>query len=428
MTDDDDRKYELERAHRGPWTSTPCLDGGGGILAFAAVACVLWWRHHAAVAGSREQYETATATRGSIETLIAATGTIEPRNYVDVGTQVSGQVEHLDVEVGSRVQAGQRLAQIDPTVYRASVDARRALLRNQLATRAEYQAQLDLARLQLARQRSLAQAAATSDETLETADANVRVARARLDSVQATIEQTRSALRADEANLGYTRIYAPMSGVVVSVSTRQGQTLNASQQTPVLLRIADLSMMTVEAQVSEGDVGKLFKGMDVYFSTLGSNERWRGKLAKVEPTPAVVNNVVLYKARFEVPNVDARLLPQMTAQVFFVRDRAQDALIVPAAAVVMANDAGEGGDARTPGGAPDPAWTALVMEADRSASNARIPPVRAARRGTVRVLGPSGALETRTVSVGIDNRANVQVLSGLKEGERVLVGSSGETR
>ncbi|MDP9649653.1 efflux RND transporter periplasmic adaptor subunit [Paraburkholderia caledonica] len=395
------------------------------LLACAAVGAGLWWRQRAA-ADARAQFETATVKRDRIETLIAAMGTIEPRNYVDVGTQVSGQIKRIDVEVGSVVHSGQPLAEIDPTVYRAAVDARRASLRNQFATHAEYVAQFDLARLQLARQRSLAQALATSSEALETAEANVRIARARVDSMRATIEQTQSALQADEASLGFTRIYAPMSGVVVSVPTRQGQTLNASQQTPVLLRIADLSTMTVEAQVSEGDVGKLYKGMDVYFSTLGGSERWTGKLAKVEPTPTVVNNVVLYKARFDVSNVDNRLLPQMTAQVFFVRNRAEDALVVPASAVALSADtSGATSPARH---APDLGWTALVTRSGDAASDARVPPALAARTGTARVLRPDGAIETRIVSVGIDNRANAQILRGLRAGERVIVGTAGETR
>ncbi|KVL13202.1 efflux RND transporter periplasmic adaptor subunit [Burkholderia ubonensis] len=398
---------------------------GAALLACAAAVGGIWWQRHAA-AGAGQRYDTAVVGRGSIEELVAATGTIVPRNYVDVGAQVSGQVKALDVGVGKVVQAGDRLAEIDPTVYLANVDARHALLRNQLATRAEREAQLDLALLQLARQQALSREQATSGEALQIAEANARIARAQLGAVRATIEQTQSALRADEANLGYTKIYAPMSGVVVSISARQGQTLNASQQTPVILRIADLSTMTVEAQVSEGDVGKLYKGMDVYFSTLGGSGRWRGKLDKVEPTPTVVNNVVLYKALFDVSNPDSRLLPQMTAQAFFVRDHADDALVVPVAAVAM-RETGEPAP-RGAGAPPDPAWTALVTDAlgARSGAPARRAPVP--RTGTVRVVGPDGTVGTRTVTAGIDNRANVEILSGLKAGERVIVGAAGASR
>src|SRR5690606_34112149 len=131
-----------------------------------------------------------------------------------------------------------------------------------------------------------------------------------------------------------TRIVAPMAGTVVSITARQGQTLNANQQAPTILRIADLSTMTVETQVSEADIGRLRLGMDVWFTTLGANgQRWESQLRRTDPTPTVTNNVVLYNALFDVPNADRRLMTQMTAQVFFVVARAEDAITVPLAAL-----------------------------------------------------------------------------------------------
>src|SRR5204863_4562385 len=127
------------------------------------------------------------------------------------------------------------------------------------------------------------------------AAATLRSAKAQIDVLKAQGDQTRSSLRGDEANLNYTKIYAPMSGTVVSQAAKQGQTLNANQQAPIVMRIADLSTMTVQAQVSEADVPKLRVGMDVYFTTLGGdNRRFYGKLRQIPPTPTVVNNVVLY--------------------------------------------------------------------------------------------------------------------------------------
>ena len=143
-----------------------------------------------------------------------------------------------------------------------------------------------------------------------------------------------STLRGDEANLGYTKIYAPIAGTVVSQAAKQGQTLNANQQAPIVMRIADLSTMTVQAQVSEADVPKLRVGMDVYFTTLGGdNRRFYGKLRQIPPTPTVVNNVVLYDALFDVANPNQALMTQMTAQVFFVAASAKDAVLVPLAAL-----------------------------------------------------------------------------------------------
>src|SRR5690606_31399405 len=205
-----------------------------------------------------------------------------------------------------------------------------------------------LAEIQYTRQKNLFAEDATTREALQQAEASLRSARAQIEAIQAQIEQTQSTLRADEANLNYAKIYAPMSGTVVSVTARQGQTLNANQSAPTILRVADLSTMTVQTQVSEAEVGKLRKDMEVYFTTLGSQgRRWYGKLRKLEPTPTVTNNVVLYNALFDVPNRNQALLPNMTTQVFFIASSAKDTLLVPTAAVTLTR-AGGGAAGRSP--------------------------------------------------------------------------------
>lgn len=414
----------------------------GLLLAGCVAGGLAVWRKGFVPASEASRYETAVVERGGIEELVAATGTIQPHDYVDVGTQVSGQLKKINVEIGSAVRVGDLLAEIDPTVYRANVDARRALLRHQTAIREEREAQLYLTELQFARQKSLSGSNAASLEALQIAEANMRVARAQLASVQALIEQTQSALRADEANLDYAKIYAPMDGIVVSISARQGQTLNAAQQTPVILRIADLSTMTVQAQVSEGDVSRLRSGMDVYFSTFGSEgERWHGKLRRIEPTPTVTNNVVLYNALFDVANDGYRLLPQMTAQVFFVSSHASDALVVPAPAVTMRS--GDDGHPSEQGPAQEksagtaiapPVWRQAngdegkVQAAEQGAplwDGIGAYPPRGPRMGSVRVVRADGSIEARTVRIGINNRKEMQILSGLEAGERVVVGGQG---
>ena len=250
---------------------------------------------------------------------MTATGILQPREYVDVGTQVSGQLEALHVDIGSRVKAGQLIAEIDPTVYRSHVEADEAQLRTQQAQLQDKQAQLTLAEQQHQRQVNLMKDNATTQDALQTAEAALGSAMAQIDVLKAQIEQTQSTLRGDQANLSYTTIYAPMSGTVVAQSAKQGQTLNANQQAPIIVRIADLSTMTVQSQVSEPDVASLSPGMPVYFTTLGDpSKRWYGKLRQINPTPETVNNVVLYDALFDVDNKDDGLMTQMTAQVFLV--------------------------------------------------------------------------------------------------------------
>jgi len=323
---------------------------------------------------------TVLVERGHLEDTVSATGTVQPRDYVDVGTQVSGQVKSLHVEIGQMVKKGELLAEIDPTVYLSKVDADQAQLANLQAQLSDRQAQLKLAEQKAQRQANMMRERATTTEAVQTAEAELQSAQAQINALKAQIQMTRSTLRGDQANLGYTKIYAPMAGTVVTQAAKEGQTLNANQSAPIVLRIADLSTMTVQTQVSEADVSRLRLGMPVYFTTLGDQrKRWYGKLRQIYPTPDVVNNVVLYNALFDVPNPDGTLMTQMTTQVFFVVAEAKDAVVVPMSALRRAG----------PG------------------------------KATVNLLNSDGKVETREVEIGVTNRVSAQVLSGLQPGERV---------
>jgi macrolide-specific efflux system membrane fusion protein len=408
--------------------------GGAGYY-----GCTAW----NGASSSAAQYTTAVVQRGDLEDTVTATGILQPRDYVDVGTQVSGQVKKLYAEVGSTVKSGQLLAEIDPTVYTSKVDADRAQIRTQEAQLADKQAQLALAEQQYKRQMNLQRENATTQDAVDSAAAALRSAKAQIDVLKAQADQTRSALRGDEANLSYTKIYAPMSGTVVSQTTKQGQTLNANQQAPIVLRIADLATMTVQSQVSEADVSKLKVGMDVYFTTMGNQaKRWYGTLRQIEPTPVTVNNVVLYNALFDVENPDRALMTQMTAQVFFVTAQAKDAVQVPITALrgIGAGErrranAGEGAsgkaaDRRAASGSDGAATKGAGDGArTRSAGGSRAtdtdPRVRFANgRAMVRVVKPDGTLEDREVKVGVMSRVTAQIVSGLEAGEQVVTGSA----
>ena len=375
-------------------------------------------------------YQFSTVQRGDIEDVVTATGTLQPRDYVDVGAQVSGQLRKIHVEVGDTVNAGDLLAEIDPTVYRARVDASRAQLKNLRAQLKDREAQLALAQIQLRRQRALMAEDATTKESLQTAEASAKSAEAQLEAVRAQIEQIESTLRGDEANLQYARILSPMAGTVVSITARQGQTLNTNQQAPVVMRIADLSTMTVQTQVSEADVSRLKLGMDAYFTTLGgSGKRWQGKLEKIEPTPTVTNNVVLYNALFDVLNPDGLLMTQMTAQVFFIVSQAKDVLLVPMAALTQgAPRAPQLSPPASPGSG---AGRGMGAGASQGRSGGAATASTGPRQGTVKVADGRGGVQERKVELGVSNRVQTQVLSGLAEGERVvsgLVGGAGSGR
>jgi len=369
-------------------------------LLMSAVAGYFWTRRPS------DEVESTAAWRASIESSVTAFGTLQPRRYVDVGAQVSGQILRLGVQAGDFVEKGRLLVEIDPSVQRATVDAGRASLAGLRAQLAEQRAQHRLASQQQARQRQMAADGATREEDVQSAEAALASAVARIDNLEAQIAQTQATLKADEARLGYTRIYAPMAGTVVSVAAREGQTLNAAYQTPDVLRIADLSSMTVWSEVSEADVGRVKAGMPVYFSTLGNNRRrWHAKVRQVLPAPpapgvkaggsdsttasaAVPSKVVVYTALFDIDNADGELMPQMTAQVTFVESAAADAVVLPAAALLP-----------VPG-----------ADADRF---------------TVRVLRNDGQVETRPLRVGVRNRVMAQALDGIQVGERIVTGLAG---
>ena len=350
-----------------------------GVLLVLAGAGYGGWQAFAKRSDASAGQPTAVVQRGDLEDTVSATGTLQPRDYVDVGTQVSGQLKKLHVEIGDLVKKGDLLAEIDATVYLSKVDADQAQLRNFEAQLADRQAQLKLAEQKAQRQANMMREQATTAEAVQTAEAELQSAKAQIDALKAQIQQTRSTLRGDQANLGYTKIYAPMAGTVVTQTAKEGQTLNANQSAPIVLRIADLSTMTVQTQVSEADVSRLRLGMPVYFTTLGEqNKRWKGTLRQVYPTPDVVNNVVLYNALFDVPNAEGALMTQMTAQVFFVVAEAKNTAFVPAAAVQ-----------------------------------------RRQGRATVRVQTDEGKFEQREVEVGLVTRVAAEVRSGLQPGERV---------
>lgn len=352
-------------------------------------------------AKTESAYITATVQRGDIEDQVSATGSLQPRDYVDVGAQVSGQLRKIHVEVGTEVKEGDLLAEIDAETSQARVDASKAQLRSQQAQMAERELTLAKAERDLQRQKNLMVEEATTAETLQNAETAVKTARAQINSLKASMEQLQASMRVEEANLKYTKIYAPMAGTVVSITARQGQTLNTNQSAPTILRIADLSVMMVQTQVSEADVSKLRGGMSVYFTTLGGQgRRWYGELKKIEPTPTVTNNVVLYNALFEVPNNNRSLMTSMTAQVFFVVAEAKDVLVVPMSALTIQRGAqgnrggqpggtggrgqggggqGGGAGAPAPGAAPAPAAPGAAPTAPATPGAA---PAAPASRGT----------------------------------------------
>lgn len=352
-------------------------------LAIIAVAAGFYgWQEWQAAAAP--QLRTAEVTLGDIEKSVTALGTLQPEEYVDVGAQVSGQLDKVHVEIGDVVKKDQLLAEIDPTVIETRVRTDKANLDNLTAQSAQQQAQLKLSRLQLKRNQSLFKAKAISQDALQTSETQVSVGEAQADALTAQIAAAQATYDGELANLGYTKIYAPMAGTVVSQTALEGQTLNTNQTAPTILRIADLQTMTVKAQVAEADVVKLTPGMPVYFTTLGLPERrWQAKVRQILPTPETVNDVVLYDVLIDVSNDDGVLMTSMTAQVFFVLGQAKNVPLVPISAL----------------GKKQPGSTDEYL---------------------VRVMTGNGPAP-RAVKIGLTDRRSAQVISGLAAGDKVVL-------
>ncbi|NWB85751.1 macrolide transporter subunit MacA [Pseudomonas gingeri] len=346
------------------------------------------------------EYLTAKVERADIENSVLASGVLQGIKQVDVGAQVSGQLKSLKVKLGDKVTQGQWLAEIDPVVLQNALRQTQVNEENLIAQKQAAASQLKDAKATYERYKLLREDDAISKQDFETAQSNFEVKGANLLSLEAQVRDARIQVETARINLGYTRIVAPINGDVVGIVTQEGQTVIASQLTPVILKLADLDTMTIKAQVSEADVIHIVPGQEVYFTILGdADKRYYAKLRGTEPAPqnfldaqatgaSKQNTAVFYNALFDVPNPDHRLRISMTAQVHIVRDQAKTVLTVPVAAL---------GDKNQDGTFP------------------------------VRVVDDQGQAQIRNVQTGINNNVRVEIKSGLAEGDKVVIGEPSAT-
>ncbi|MCY3621017.1 MAG: efflux RND transporter periplasmic adaptor subunit [Gammaproteobacteria bacterium] len=375
---------------------------------------------------------TVAVTRGDIESTVAASGALEAASRVDVGAQVSGQLKTLHVKLGDVVAEGDLLAEIDDFIQKTRVASAVANLQSLEANTASVKASLGLARGDLARQERMMEAQATTEVDYDSAVVRLTQAEANLEQHLLGIQQARANLEEAEALLNFTRITAPANGTIVEILVQEGQTLNATQTTPVILRIGDLSKIRVVAKIPEADVGRLQPGMAAYFTSLSSHERqWETHLQEISPLPtrnSTQGGMAEFDALLLVDNSDGALLPGMTVKVFFLSNAARDVLKVPLGALSFTAGAG--------------ATSAAAQFAQRTAEVPGVPPSRSTsapqaprhgppkrpdaggdlRDAMVHVVGNGAEIEARAVRVGFDNGIEAAVVSGLAEGELVVGG------
>ena len=371
---------------------------GIGLLAVAALAAGMWWWLKPK---NEINYLTEPVVRTSIAQTVSATGEISAAQLVDVGAQASGQIKKLHVTLGQQVKKGDLIAEIDSTSQLNNLNTNKAKLDT-------YQAQLVSAEIALRsadkkyqREQALWKEDATSREALEDAQDAFAAAKASVAELKSSIRQTQIAINSAEADLGYTRITAPMDGTVVAIPVEEGQTVNANQTTPTIVQVADLSTMLNKMQIAEGDVNKVKAGMKLTFTTLSQPDNVReATLESIDPglttmsqgsyttSTDTTDSAIYYYARSLVPNEDNVLHIGMTTENTIIINQAEKVLAVPKLAVKQ-----RGG------------------------------------KQYVRVLGENNQPQEKEITTGLSDNMSTEVKSGLSEGENVIISeaAAGET-
>lgn len=377
-------------------------------------------------------YLTADVVMGDIESIVMASGKVKAISSVDVGAEVSGRIVKLYVDVGDEVKKGDVIAQISEVEKKNTVSNAGANLAQAEANLASAQAslassqgsiassqatlssrlsELKKAEQALARLEGLIAIDAISRQdyddakiAVEVAQASVDVARANLQnaknevanakasivSQRASISKARNDLSTASEDLSKTTIVAPMDGTVVSVTQKEGTTVNANQSAPTIVTLADLSRVRINAQISEADVVNVKEGMPARFNIIGNaTQQFDTVLAGVEPAPESISttsstdSAVYYIGYLDVDNAERKFRIDMTAQVNIITDSVKDVISVPASA--LKNEKG---------------------------------------KYSVRVVGKDGIAKPVEVEVGLNNRVNAEIKSGLNVGDKVVIGEA----
>lgn len=352
------------------------------------------------------RYVVAQPSNGDVAEKVQASGAVQPVLQVNVGAQVNGRVAKVPVDFNSVVKKGDILAEIDPVVYGAQVSQTSAQLAAQRANVESSKANLAAQKVAYERVQKLhAQNLAAKGE-LDTALGAMEVAKAQVSAAEAQVNAIQAQLSQSQTNVGWTKIYSPVDGIVVSRSIDPGSTVVASFQAPVLFVIAqDLRRMRVMADVDEADVGKLKEGMEAdAVVDAFPGESFKGKVEQVRYSPNNVQGVVTYSAIVEVENPSEKLRPGMTATVTIKTQEVKNALRVPNSALRYKPTPPMG-----PNGKPVP----QPPEAPLAKGSGRVWVV------TSEKLGDEKA-EPRIVQIGVTDGINTEVTGGLPAGTKIV--------
>jgi len=336
-------------------------------------------------------YITTFVSKGNISQEVSATGEVVPIQLVTVGSQVSGQIEMLYVKLGQTIKKGDLIAQIDSTTQQNTYDTEQAKLESYQAQHEAAEVQLTVTKSQYDREVALYAQKATSKASLEEAQSSYATAKSNVVQLKSLISQTQISLNTAKVNLGYTKILSPLDGTVVSVPVEEGQTVNAAMSTPTIVQIADLTQMKILMEISEGDINKIAPGMMVTYSVLSSSDEvFTTTLKAIDPGLTTLTNgsyvqggssdaAIYYYGRLEVPNSEGKLRIGMTTQDTIKIAYRENVLTIPMATLLERNG-----------------------------------------KTYVRILENNENVIEKQIITGLSDGINIEVTSGLNEGERVV--------
>lgn len=354
-------------------------------------------------------FETAKIGRGTISNTVTATGTLEAIKTVEVGTQVSGVITKIYVDFNSQVKKGQLLAQLDETPLLAQLDQSKSTV-DQSEAEVKYQ------KATFERYKALVEKKLIAQSDFDLAEYNYSKA-------VATLNNAKSMHDKNKINLSYARIYSPIDGIILNRAVDEGQTVAASFSTPTLFTIAnDLTQMRVEAKVDEADIGRISNGQRVEFKVDAFPlKRFDGEVTEIRLKPVTSANVVTYTVVINAPNPDKILMPGMTATAYFFVTERKDILLVPSKAVLFSPDRQSlatynlsVGGTDSQAAPPPPPEMGEAPKAD---------PQTESEDKTVWVK-QGQMVHPQKIKVGVTDEIHYQVLSGLNEGDNVIISMS----
>ncbi len=387
-------------------------------------------------------YRTEAITKGDIEALVVTTGTLNPIEIVDVGSQVSGKIIELAADFNSQVSKGQIVAELDQEPLRMKIDQNEANYRSRAASLERAKVTLQTQEKKYERAKALFEKNLISFEEMETAEVAFLNAKSDLITAEASLEQAKSTLDLSKVDLSYAIIRSPVDGVVISRQVNVGQTVQASMQAPVLFQVAtDLTKMKVECSVDEADIGKVKEGQKVRFTVEAfPNDNFTGVVRQVRFSPETTQNVVTYTTVVDVENPEKKLMPGMTATVSIIVGEAKGVLRVPNGAMRFTPDLSEAEmreiaeemfaeRQKTAGQRPDGSQreqgqagraTAFQGGSSGGAQSGR----RRQQMPRVWLLGEDGKLKMKFIQTGVTDNAYSEITRGdLNEGDLVIIGT-----